>query len=120
VKLDLSAVRNVLAHVEELLAAHDGEQVPGAQIGAAVRHSHRLTELQGDLLAAQEFLRLADAEISTVSLMSTGRSDPRRAPARRWHHPTVQAADTNRRAGTAPARVGGPVIRVPDQPVVRL
>ncbi len=118
-KLDLGAVRNVLAHVEQLLEAHDGTQVPGAQIGAAVRSTGRVSALQSDLLAAQEFLRLADAELATICLISEGRADPRRAPARRWHHPTVQAVDTNRRAGTAPARPAGAVIRVPDQPVVR-
>jgi hypothetical protein len=120
VKLDLGAVRNVLAHVEQLLAAHDGEQVPGAQIGAAVRHSDRLHTLQSDLRAAQEFLRLADAEIATASLMSAGRTDPRHAPAPRWRHQTATLADTNRRAGTAPAHTRRPAIRVPDQSVVQL
>jgi hypothetical protein len=119
-KIDLGAVRNVLAHVEQLLAAHDGEQVPGAQIGAAVRQSGRLGALRSDLLAAQEFLRLADAELATVCLMSEGRTDPRRTPAARWSHPTVSLADTNRRAGTAPARQAPSVIRLPDQPVVRV
>jgi hypothetical protein len=115
-KLDFSEVRNVLAHVETLLDVHEGEDVPRAQIGASLRNSGRMSALLSDLLAAQDFLRLADAELSTICLISEGRTDPRRAPARPWQSPGSPPADTNSRVGTAPSHTVGPLRRLPSQP----
>jgi hypothetical protein len=115
-KIDFSEVRNVLAHVESLLEVHEGEDIPQAQIGVSLRNSGKMSVLLSDLLAAQDFLRLADAELSTICLISEGRADPRRSPARRRTPSGALTVDTNRRVGTAPSHTVGPIRRVPSQP----
>ena len=115
-KIDFSEIRNVLAHVERLLDEHEGEDIYKGQIGASRRHDPKTTSLLSDLLAMQDCLRLADAEVSAIYWQSEGRGDPRLPVAPAWKGPGSLSADTNRRGGTSPRSVGR-IQRVPQQHV---
>ncbi len=119
-RIDLTEVRNVLATVDRLLSAHHGENVPGAgaRPGTIRLNGPATSALTEDLLVVQDYLRLADAELTALYWMSQGREDPRRpgGPRRPPHlsptpspmnatinAPAVSVRDTNSRCGTSPS-----------------
>jgi hypothetical protein len=106
----------VLATVDRLLSAHHGENVPGAGVrpGTIRLNGPATTALAEDLLVVQDYLRLADAELTALYWMSQGREDPRRpgGPRRPPHLspsnasitvPAGSVRDTNSRCGTSPS-----------------
>src|ERR1700712_5104292 len=116
-KIDFSEIRNVLTHVHQLIDAHQGEDIYKAQIGAARRHDAKTAALLNDLLAMQDCLRMADAEISAIYWQSEGRDDPRRpAPSPHRAVNLSRSADTNLRGGTSPGHSVGRIQRIPAQP----
>ena len=120
-RIDLTEVRNVLAAVDKMLSKHHGKDVHNSSVHpiakpATIRLSGAAAaELADDLLMVQDYLRLADAEISALYWMSKGRDDPRRPTAggiaaagagiRRPGPiaPTRANSDTNSRCGTSPS-----------------
>ncbi len=115
-KIDFSEVRNILTHVERLLDEHQGDEMYKGQIGLSRRHDGKSAALSIDLLAIQDCLRLADAEVSTIYWLSQGRDDPRRPAAAAWQAGGRSMLDTNQRGGTAPGHTVGRIQRVPLQP----
>jgi hypothetical protein len=115
-KIDFSEVRNILTHVERLLDAHQGGEIYKGQIGLSRRHDGKSAALSTDLLAIQDCLRLADAEVSTIYWVSQGREDPRRPAAAPWQASGRLTPDTNQRGGTAPGGSVGRIRRVPVRP----
>ena len=111
-KIDFSEVRNILTHVERLLDAHQGDEIYKGQIGLTRRNDVRSAALSSDLLALQDCLRLADAEVSTIYWLSQGREDPRRPAAAPWEPAGRPSLDTNQRGGTAPNHSVGRIQRV--------
>jgi hypothetical protein len=110
-RIDLTEVRNVLATVDRVLSRHHGEDVhnssvhPSTRPGAIRLTGSAATELADDLLVVQDYLRLADAEITALYWMSKGREDPRRPGGSRQLAPLSVAApvrDTNSMCGTSP------------------
>ena len=102
-RIDLTEVRNVLATVDAILSQHHGRDVHNSNVmgsstprlkGAAA------TKLADDLRVVQDYLRLADAEISTLFWMSQGHDDPRHRVAQvRLNKPPARS---NSMCGTAP------------------
>ncbi|HEX4432151.1 MAG TPA: hypothetical protein VHZ96_22970 [Frankiaceae bacterium] len=115
-RIDLTEVRNVLATVDRMLSEHHGKDVHNANVRPSVRpgtirlNGRAADQLADDLLVVQDYLRLADAEITALYWMSKGREDPRRpgGPRRPPHIAPIQssmnntARDTNSRCGTSP------------------
>jgi hypothetical protein len=115
-RIDLTEVRNVLATVDRMLSAHHGQDVPGTGVRPGVIRltSSAAGALADDLLVVQDYLRLADAELTALYWMSKGREDPRRpgGPRRPPHIASVKeiasvkapapVRDTNSRCGTSP------------------
>ena len=97
-RIDLTEVRNVLATVDRMLSAHHGQDVPGVSTrpGVIRLKGPATSALADDLLVVQDYLRLADAELTALYWMSQGREDPRR--------PGGPARDTNSRRGTSPSQ----------------
>lgn len=116
-KLDFSEVRNILTHVERLLDAHQGDEIYKGQIGLSRRHDGESAALSTDLLAIQDCLRLANAEIAAIYWLSQGREDPRRPAAAPWQASGRLTTDTNQRGGTAPGGSVGRIRRLPLQPL---
>jgi hypothetical protein len=119
-RIDLTEVRNVLATVDRMLSEHHGKAVhnssvrPNTRPGTIRLQGPGASELADDLLVVQDYLRLADAEITALYWMSQGREDPRRpgGPRRPPHiapikaptkAPVSPARDTNSRCGTSPS-----------------
>lgn len=94
----------MLANVEQLLGGHDGEQLKPAhrRVGQLQRSDIETSALLDDLRLAQEFLQLANAEISAASWRISGRSDPR-GP--RSLAGVSVIGDVNSRSGTAPKTI---------------
>jgi hypothetical protein len=111
-RIDFTEVRSILANVERLLAAHQGASLPdpGALQPIARRSDSAIAAMGDDLLAIQDYLQLAAAEVSAVYWLSKGRSDPRGTSSVRGTHPR----DTNGRCSTAPSYV--PQRRQPHMP----
>ena len=111
-RIDLTEVRNVLATVDRMLSRHHGADVhnssvqPSTRLGTIRLTGPAASALAEDLLVVQDYLRLADAEVTALYWMSQGRDDPRRpAGVRRAPHlaPVNPVRDTNSRAGTSPS-----------------
>jgi hypothetical protein len=107
VRLDLSEIRNVLANVEQLLGAHDGEQLRPAhrRVGPLQRSDIETSALLNDLRLAQEFLQLAGAEIAAAGWRIAGHEDPRQSRRSRAAAGSSMMGDINSRAGTAPKTI---------------
>ena len=112
-RIDLTEIRNVLATVDRMLGAHHGQDVSGvsARPGVIRLNGPATSALSDDLLVVQDYLRLADAEVTALYWMSKGREDPRRpgGPRRPPHiapitSPVSPARDTNSRCGTSPGQ----------------
>jgi hypothetical protein len=107
-RIDLTEVRNVLAAVDKMLSQHHGKDIHNSDVrpsvhGGTIRLAGAsAANLADDLLVVQDYLRLADAEISALYWMSKGRDDPRRPPGRRLSAPPAAPGDTNSRCGTSP------------------
>jgi hypothetical protein len=110
-RIDLTEVRNVLSAVDRMLAQQHGKDVHNSSVNPSIRPAAvRLTgaaatELADDLLVVQDYLRLADAEITALYWMSKGREDPRRPGGSRRVTPLAPGApvrDTNSMCGTSP------------------
>jgi hypothetical protein len=103
-RIDLTEVRNVLATVDQILSHHHGRDVHNSNVmggaGAPRLKGAAAAKLADDLRVVQDYLRLADAEISTLFWMSQGREDPRR-PAPQVRQGQVPAR-SNSMCGTAP------------------
>ena len=110
-RIDLTEVRNVLATVDRMLGAHHGMDVhnssvrPSARPGTIRLNGPGASGLADDLLVVQDYLRLAEAEITALYWMSQGREDPRRpgGPRRPPHVAPLNPRDTNSRCGTSPS-----------------
>jgi hypothetical protein len=108
-RIDLTEVRNVLATVDRMLSQHHGKDVHNASVrpGTIGLSGPAAAALADDLLVVQDYLRLADAEITALYWMSQGREDPRRpgGPRRPPHIAPINntARDTNSRCGTSPS-----------------
>ena len=106
-RIDLTEVRNVLAAVDKMLSQHHGQEVHNSSIRPGVEtirlNGPAASQLADDLLVVQDYLRLADAEISALYWMSKGREDPRRPAGARRIGPATPVRDTNSRCGTSPS-----------------
>jgi hypothetical protein len=105
-RIDLTEVRNVLSTVDQILSRHHGQDVHNSSVipqQAAIRLTGTAAvKLADDLRVVQDYLRLADAEISTLFWMSQGHEDPRRPTA--GERPGVsRARASNSICGTAPS-----------------
>ncbi len=105
-RIDLSQVRNVLSAVDQILSQHHGRDVHNSSVVPSAR-TVRLTgtaaaKLADDLRVVQDYLRLADAEISTLYWMSQGHEDPR-LPVGNGRAGLPHMRGTNSMCGTAPS-----------------
>jgi hypothetical protein len=105
-RIDLTEIRNVLGAVDKILSQHHGKDVHNSSVipdQNAVRLTGAAAErLADDLRVVQDYLRLADAEISTLFRKSQGREDPRRPSGPGRPGAVVRLRDTNSMCGTAP------------------
>jgi hypothetical protein len=104
-RIDLTEVRNVLSTVDQILSQHHGRDVHNSSV-IPRQETIRLTgagatKLADDLRVVQDYLRLADAEISTLYWMSQGHDDPRR-PASQGRSGLPKMRQSNGICGTAP------------------
>ena len=104
-RIDLTEVRNVLGAVDQILSQHHGRDVHNSSVipqQSAIRLTGAAaTKLADDLRVVQDYLRLADAEISTLYWMSQGHDDPRR-PASQSRPGVSRSRESNGICGTAP------------------
>ncbi len=105
-RIDLTEVRNVLSTVDQILSRHHGQDVHNSSVipkQATIRLTGAgATKLADDLRVVQDYLRLADAEISTLYWMSQGHEDPRR-PAIAGRPGVSRSRESNGICGTSPS-----------------
>jgi hypothetical protein len=105
-RIDLTEIRNVLSTVDQILSRHHGQEVHNSSV-IPKQNTIRLTganatKLADDLRVVQDYLRLADAEISTLYWMSQGHDDPRR-PSGHGRSGSPKTRESNSICGTAPS-----------------